>query len=111
MARAVDAIEASGSADNPRAVAGAMWARKSPGQKRAIIASEEGTAMAAKRKKKKHPKKKKPHHPKRAKKRAKKKKHAKHGKRCVHCGHTAPHGRAGCLHHSGMNFCKCTSRH
>jgi hypothetical protein len=106
MRNAVRAIAFSGSADDPNAVAAAEWQKMSRGQKRAIIEAEEGTTMA-KKKKKKHPKKRKAAKRSKARKPHKKK---KHGTRCGHCGHTAKHGRAGCLHHDGNKFCSCKAR-
>lgn len=59
-------------------------------------------------KKKKHKAKK--HGPKRSKKKSRPKK-KKAAKRCGNCGHTAKHGRAGCLHMtSATKFCSCKSR-
>lgn len=50
--RCIASVEASGSAVNPGAVCGAVWARKSPAQRRAAAKGE--TKMA--RRKKKHAK-------------------------------------------------------
>jgi hypothetical protein len=51
--RTVAGIEASGGAVDPRAVAGAMWGRKSVAEKRRITNEEEGP-MTTKKRKKKH---------------------------------------------------------
>jgi sRNA-binding protein len=111
MRRCVAGVESGGAAVDPGAVCGATFQRKSAGEKAALVAAE-GKGMAKKKKKhpkKKHPKKsahKKPHH---------KKKKGHHGKkhvtRCAHCGHSASHGKAGCLHRSPSGiFCSCKHR-
>jgi hypothetical protein len=109
MRNAVAAISFSGSADDPGAVAAAQWQRMSRGQRRAIIESEEGT-MPKKKKHPHHKAKKKKHAAKRSKKKRPHHKKKHHGTRCGHCGHTAKHGRAGCLHHDGTKFCSCMAR-
>jgi hypothetical protein len=67
-------------------------------------------AKKAKKAKKAHPKH--HHHPKRAAakkpaKRAKAKKAKKARHACPACGHRAAHGKGGCTHFSGGNFCSC----
>ena len=85
-------VAAGGTADNPGAVCGATWQRKTPAQKRATVGAED-TSMPKKKKKKKGAHK------------AKKK--AKHH-RCSHCGHSSSHGASGCTHTSpGGLFCSC----
>jgi hypothetical protein len=121
-------VEASGSAVDPAAVCGAVWARKGEQERRAITRMEEG--MATKRKKKKATHAKKGH---RTSRRAAKKTRPRHAKtgthrktqraparhartkkhhhRCAMCGHSAQHvARQGCLHFDGKRFCSCKQR-
>jgi hypothetical protein len=105
------AVGAAGSARSPGAVCASTWARKSAGERSAIARAEEGRTVKKKKKKKKHPHHKKTTH---AKKHGKK----KHGgkkksghKRCGLCGHSAAHGKAGCMHIAGGKFCSCKARH
>lgn len=51
--RCVEDVAAGGAALDPGAVCGATWARKTPAEKRATVAFEEGTTMATKKKAKK----------------------------------------------------------
>lgn len=96
-------VAAGGTADNPGAVCGATWQRKTPAQKRATVGAED-TSMPKKKKKKKGAHKKAAA---RKPKRKKAKKKAKHH-RCSHCGHSSSHGASGCTHTSpGGLFCSC----
>ena len=112
MKRCTEDVAAGGAAVDPSAVCGATWQRKTPAEKRTTIRVEE--TMHKKKAKKKHPgghKKahhKKPHHakahhPKRGKKKTK-------HHRCAFCGHSAVHGKAGCMHVSGSKICDCKHR-
>ena len=96
-------VRASGTAADPAAVCGAVWKRKSPSEKRATIALEEGGRMASKKKTKKTKKKaEKKREKKRPAKRAKKP--SKHHGRCVACGHSH---KGPCLHMKGHHLCPC----
>ena len=129
--RCASNVAASGHAVDPAAVCGAVWARKDPRERRAIVRTE--VPMATKRKtKKKHsgkhsrastahrkPKRRTPKKtaPKRTAHRkthrAPVARHAKvkHETRCGHCGHAAAHVRGhGCLHFDGKRFCSCKER-
>jgi hypothetical protein len=137
FARCVADVAASGYADDPAAVCGGTWARKSARQKTATIRAEEGAAMAhAKGHGKKHGRHAKKHggklhgavlsawkkahgmpgrprmarpktHTKRAHHPAKRVHH-----KCGMCGHAAKHdSSAGCLHRDPSGrFCTCRHR-
>jgi hypothetical protein len=123
--RCVSEVQAHGGAVDPAKVCGAVWARKSASEKRAIVALEEGTTMAKKKKSKKthgthklagaalkaHEKAKKKGKAKKAHKpKAHKPKHAGHKRHpCAGCGHDrrVHAGRSGCAHVTGSTFCKC----
>jgi hypothetical protein len=111
--RCVDDVAAGGAAVDPAAVCGATWARKTPPEKRATVAFEEGTTMATKKKKKAKKSKAKPRakasgHPKRTAKKKRAKTTAVR-RACPYCGHHARHHRtAGCLHREpNGRFCSC----
>jgi hypothetical protein len=128
FARCTTDVADKGSAVDPAAVCGAVWARKDEHDKRAIARTEE--TMSAKRKKKRpnhrggaavHKKHKGRSATKPTKRAAHRKtarapaRHAgartKHETRCGHCGHAAAHARGhGCLHFDGRKFCSCKHR-
>ena len=97
MRDCVAAVRQHGGAKDAGAVCAAVWQRKGPAERRAIVSLEEGASMSAKKKKKGKKKA-----PKRSK--AKRAKKSKKGKRCTRCGH----GHSGpCLHMKGGNLCPC----
>jgi hypothetical protein len=113
MERCVAGVASSGAARDEGAVCGATWWTKSPRERLTITRMEE--SMATKKKKKK--KKNKPAHRKATHHKTKRtahhkasKKKTKAAQRCPACGHTARHGKAGCLHHDGSHFCSCRHR-
>lgn len=94
MAACVAEVTASGTARDPVAVCGAVWARKTPAQKAAAVRTYEGGGAMAKKAKK---------HAKKAKKHGKAK-----GDRCSACKHGRKmHTRAGCASMKGSSFCNC----
>jgi hypothetical protein len=126
--RCTESVAAHGDAVDSAAVCGAVGARKSEPEQRAVARLE--NPMAAKRKtKKKHPSKRAPTkkgaHRKSSAKTPKRTESArrktqrtpargarvKHETRCANCGHAAVHvpGR-GCLHFEGKRFCSCKQR-
>jgi hypothetical protein len=95
----VAGVRARGGAVDPAAVCGAVWARKSPAEKRRATRFAEGGSLVSKKKKKAKKAKKKA--PKRSKaKRPKKKTHH----RCTRCRHLH---KGPCLHMQGGAFCPC----
>lgn len=94
--RCMTDVKSHGGAVDPARVCGAVWARKSPAEKRAIVALEEGSAVSSKKKKGK--KKSAAKKPKKAKKSGK-----RHG-RCINCGHSH---RGPCVHIKGGVLCPC----